>query len=106
MCVPFSHLSVDWTDGTAATESEVADPAVAAGSGYTESKWVAERILVAAAEDTSLTPVIIRVGQLSGGRNGSWNPTEWFPSLVRSAQLMQCLPEIQGVSTLPLWNLS
>ncbi|GJJ11666.1 putative secondary metabolism biosyntheticenzyme [Clathrus columnatus] len=53
-------------------------------SGYGESKWVAERILAIASEETELKPLIIRVGQISGGVNGSWNVNEWFPALVNS----------------------
>ena len=71
------------------------------GSGYPESKWVGERILTLAAEQTNLAPVIVRIGQLSGGRNGGWNPNEWVPSVVRSGQLLGCLPRAPGVSIGP-----
>ncbi|KAF9556254.1 acetyl-CoA synthetase-like protein [Agrocybe pediades] len=72
-------------------ESRVA-PEVAANTGYTESKWVSEEILVDASKRTQLNSVIVRVGQLCGGLNGCWNTAEWFPSLVQSAQTLGCLP--------------
>jgi thioester reductase-like protein len=75
----------------------MADPTVAIGSGYPESKWVAERVLTLAAENTAFSPIIVRIGQLSGGRNGSWNPSEWVPSIVRSGQILGCLPRASGV---------
>ncbi|KIJ49872.1 hypothetical protein M422DRAFT_160371 [Sphaerobolus stellatus SS14] len=72
-------------------------------AGYSESKWISEQILEAAHRNTALKPVIIRVGQLSGGLNGNWNTREWFPSLVRASQVVKGAPETQGlVSFVPL----
>jgi thioester reductase-like protein len=67
------------------------------GTGYSESKWVAERILDAAAERTALRPVVVRLGQVCGEGNGTWNEKEWFPSLVKSALTLGCLPSLNGV---------
>ncbi|KAF8890513.1 hypothetical protein CPB84DRAFT_1849102 [Gymnopilus junonius] len=67
-------------------------PEVAVGTGYTESKWVSEEILLQASKKTPLRSVIIRVGQLCGGLNGAWNTSEWFPSLVQSAAACECFP--------------
>lgn len=83
-------LDVDQT-GAPLTEEPI-DAEVAVGSGYSESKWVSEKILEAAKNKTSLKPVIVRVGQLSGGENGAWNESEWLPSIVRSAPYVKCLP--------------
>jgi len=94
---PVDALLADWKQGFV-PETAMTDAALAVGSGYPESKWVAERILTLASEKTSLRPVIVRIGQLSGGRNGSWNPVEWVPSIVRSGQLLGCLPLAPGVS--------
>lgn len=55
-------------------------------------------MLARAAERTELAPIIVRIGQLCGGRNGSWNTSEWVPSIVRSGQLLGCLPRADGVS--------
>jgi thioester reductase-like protein len=71
----------------------------AAGLGYAESKWVTEQILEVAAQTTGLKPVIVRPGQLSGGPGGAWKTSEWFPTLLRSSQLLGHLPAIPGVST-------
>ena len=54
-------------------------PNVAIGSGYTESKWVAERLLEIAAERKLVQSVVVRIGQLSGGKNGAWKVSEWRP---------------------------
>ena len=70
-------------------------------SGYSESKWVSERILWTAGQSTSLRPVIVRVGQLCGGVNGNWNLKEWFPSLVRAGQVVGGLPNNKGVCYFP-----
>ena len=71
------------------------NPEVAVGQGYTESKWVSERLIEFARAETSLDAVIVRVGQLSGGLNGSWNTAEWFPSMVRSGIHLKCFPSME-----------
>lgn len=43
------------------------DAVYAIGNGYTQSKWVAEQLLLATAQRTTLDPLIVRVGQLTGG---------------------------------------
>jgi hypothetical protein len=62
---------------------------------------VAERILDAAAERTALRPVVVRLGQVCGDGNGTWNKDEWFPSLIKSALTLHCLPSLDGVSQIP-----
>jgi thioester reductase-like protein len=69
------------------------DATMAVQNGYTESKWISEEILTKAAESTPAKPLIIRVGQLSGGINGAWNISEWVPALVQSAQFIRCIPD-------------
>lgn len=83
-------------------EASLEDPKVAIGSGYSESKWVSERILQIAGEKTPLRPVVVRVGQLSGGVNGNWNKQEWVPSLVKSGEVLGVLPDAEGVGASPI----
>ena len=78
-------------------EEVLSNPEVAVGTGYSESKWVAERILDVAAERTALRPVVVRLGQVCGDGSGTWNENEWFPSLVKSALTLRCLPSVDGV---------
>ena len=51
-------------------------------------------------ERTALQPVVVRLGQVCGDGDGTWNEKEWFPSLVKSALTLDCLPSIDGVSGL------
>jgi len=75
----------------------------AVGNGYAESKWVAEQILLEAASKTQLESTIVRVGQISGGKDGDWNINEWFPSLVQSAAKLGHFPDVTGtVDWIPL----
>ncbi|CAL1699315.1 unnamed protein product [Somion occarium] len=67
---------------------------VAVGTGYSESKWVAEKLLNVVASKSSLRPVSIRVGQVSGGASGAWNQAEWFPALVKSSVHLGHLPTL------------
>ena len=71
------------------------------GTGYAESKWVSEQILLTAAEKTPLDPLIARLGQICGGPDGTWNAHEWFPSMVQSAIALGCFPDDPNVSTNP-----
>ncbi|THU95441.1 hypothetical protein K435DRAFT_612509, partial [Dendrothele bispora CBS 962.96] len=69
------------------------DPEFALGTGYGESKWVAEQVLIYAASFNGLKTSILRIGQLSGSRNnGSWNVTDWLPRIVQSGPMLQMLP--------------
>ncbi|KAF7352571.1 Acetyl-CoA synthetase-like protein [Mycena venus] len=90
------------TEGTILAEKAI-EAKVAAGSGYTESKWVAEQILAKAEECTPLKSVTVRVGQLCGGLNGAWNINEWFPALVQASSVVQHFPDSQkDVNWLPV----
>lgn len=60
-----------------------------AGSGYGESKLVAERILNEAALRSGIQATVCRVGQiagpvLQGHESGEWNRKEWLPSVSAS----------------------
>ena len=78
-------------------------PDSATANGYSQSKWVSERVLEVAAQETSLRPVIARVGQVNGGANGCWNPLEWIPGIVQSVTLTKSLPSLgKDISLLPL----
>lgn len=70
------------------------------GSGYAESKWVAEKLCSIAAERTALRPICVRVGQICGSDTGAWNPSEWLPSLIRSSvHCLRYLPSRDLVSS-------
>jgi len=69
------------------------EPEVALSSGYSQSKWVAEQILYTAASVTALDPMIVRVGQVSGGQCGTWAANEWYPIMVQSATQLGCFPD-------------
>lgn len=74
------------------TEAPITDFAVA-GSGYGESKLVAEKLLLEAAVRGGVDIVICRVGQIAGPvgqehRGGLWNRKEWFPSVSCPPQMI------------------
>jgi len=75
------------------------DPEAALGTGYSESKWVAETVLKRASEITGIQTTIVRVGQLCGDSvSGGWTTKEWFPALLRSSQYLGCIPQLAEVS--------
>ncbi|KAI0717761.1 acetyl-CoA synthetase-like protein [Cerioporus squamosus] len=86
-------------------EAPVDDPEVPFGSGYPESKWVTEHVLQNVAAKTDVHTVVMRLGQVAGDRLGYWNEKEWFPSLVKSALVQRCLPDIEGdISWFPAYE--
>lgn len=74
-------------------------------AGYLQSKWIGERLCQIAAERTPIKTNVIRVGLLTGGLNGFWDPSHWVPSLVQSATAVNCLPGGDAVRSyfLPVW---
>ncbi|TCD61298.1 putative NRPS-like protein biosynthetic cluster [Steccherinum ochraceum] len=76
-------------------KEEPVAPEVAVDNGYSESKWVCERILETCASKTPMRPIVVRVGQITGSPSGAWNTSEWFPSLVRSSVYLGALPELE-----------
>ncbi|KAF7357233.1 Acetyl-CoA synthetase-like protein [Mycena sanguinolenta] len=70
------------------------DASLAIGSGYGESKYVAERILGA----SGLQATSFRIGQICGSvRNGAWSTTEWFPSVVKICIALRSFPSHPAV---------
>lgn len=73
------------------------DPSSAMGTGYGESKWIGEYMLLRVAEKTDVPVQIVRLAQICGDQDGYWNEEEWFPCMVKSAFFTKCLPDIHGV---------
>ncbi|KAI1786493.1 acetyl-CoA synthetase-like protein [Ganoderma leucocontextum] len=78
------------------------EPSYALGSGYSESKWIAEQVLHNVAERAGIPSVVVRLGQISGDKTGHWNEREWFPALVKSALFTRCLPDVDGEASFVL----
>ncbi|KAF8520979.1 acetyl-CoA synthetase-like protein [Gautieria morchelliformis] len=101
-----SSISVlrNFTSPEPAEETSIPEPCMAVGTGYSESKWVTERILEAASQKTTMRTTVVRIGQLSGGsKNGAWNVKEWVPAIIRGGQIIGCLPlRDEEVAWIPL----
>ncbi|KAI1488349.1 hypothetical protein F5X96DRAFT_646066 [Biscogniauxia mediterranea] len=66
--------------------------------GYARSKYICERLVANYASQLGRLATVLRVGQvcgpLSGG--GTWNASEWIPSLVQSSKFLGAVPESLG----------
>lgn len=100
-----SSIAVVGLDPARSGEPRVAEEPMPAASvlpnGYGEAKLVCERMLnETLGRDRALfRPMAVRLGQVAGSRaTGYWNPVEHFPSMVKTAQTMGSLPQLQGVS--------
>ncbi|EJD40555.1 acetyl-CoA synthetase-like protein [Auricularia subglabra TFB-10046 SS5] len=94
-----SSIAVSRYIAAPAPEEPILDASRVVGYGYPESKWVVERMLQIASEQTPLRAVSVRVGQLAGGISGCWNVNEWLPVIVRSAARLGCLPDANNEIT-------
>lgn len=74
-------------------EELLGDPCMAIGSGYGESKHVAEQIIAR----SGLQATSLRVGQITGGPTGAWATTDWVPILVKSGLALGSLLDLPGV---------
>jgi thioester reductase-like protein len=84
-------------------EEKPLDAHVAAGTGYSESKWVSETILSIASKEAGIPTTAVRVGQMTGSASGSWNAQEWVPSLLKSSIYLGCIPLLDKVCIRHQW---
>lgn len=83
-------------------ETRSSDPSTAAAVGYSQAKWVAEKICFEAyGQNIGLAPSqlsIVRVGQLCGDTSGRWNMSEAYPLILSTASSVNCLPDFSDVA--------
>lgn len=75
------------------------------GTGYSEGKWVTEHVLQRATKQRGVHTIVMRLGQVSGNKVGYWNEREWLPALVKSALFQKCLPDVEGVRPMALFDI-
>ncbi|KAH7912486.1 acetyl-CoA synthetase-like protein [Hygrophoropsis aurantiaca] len=93
----------NWASEQPVFEEPLSDSSVAIGQGYSESKWVSERILDIANAQTAISATVVRVGQISGGINGAWNSSDWLPLIVSTSLGFGAFPGLKGqCSWIPL----
>ncbi|KAG9023400.1 hypothetical protein FRB95_013135 [Tulasnella sp. JGI-2019a] len=81
-------------------EEPLEDLHIAVGTGYGESKAVAEKILEVLGRTTPLRSTSFRIGQLSGSNTtGAWATSDWVPLIARGGQEIGTFPEGRGTVT-------
>ncbi|KAH8178799.1 male sterility protein [Sarocladium implicatum] len=92
---------------TFAAVPEAILPGIQAGhNGYSEGKFVAERIVQEAAQQSHVKSAIVRVGQIAGPygeTTGTWSTTDWFPRIIASAAILRAVPDSLGLSDAVDW---
>ncbi|WVQ76625.1 hypothetical protein IAR50_006298 [Cryptococcus sp. DSM 104548] len=82
-------------------EEAFPEKAETAMMGYGRSKWVVEKIMERAGQETKARCGVLRIGQLAGDtENGIWNETESWPLMFKSVNEVHALPMI---SESPSW---
>jgi thioester reductase-like protein len=75
------------------------DPREADILGYSRSKWVAESLCHSASQIPEMKGrvKVLRIGQLTGDtKNGIWNPSEAWPLMLSTVDVVGCLPLLEG----------
>ena len=100
--IPVSNSSVSAVaahKGRSISEAVSRDPRDAQGMGYARSKWVTENITANAAKARGMRAESFRIGQMVGDTvNGVWNETEAISLLIKSAQTIGAMPDLNEVS--------
>ena len=84
----------NWSAPDPVPEIPLWDPSLPSPTGYAESKFLAEQLLLGSASLIDIS--ICRVGQIAGpalSDKGVWKKDEWLPSLIKSSEYLQLLPE-------------
>lgn len=79
-------------------ECGIEDVAFVQGTGYARSKFIGEEVVVGAAR-RGVSARVLRVGQLVGdSKGGVWNVGEGVPLMMRTAERLGVLPQLDEVS--------
>lgn len=86
-----------WTGSEPVPESPLIDLNLAS-MGYGQSKLIGDLILQQARLNLGVPTAVVRVGQISGPRNGkgAWNKQEWLPTIISSSVSLGQLPTDLG----------
>ncbi|MCO5585428.1 hypothetical protein L7F22_039361 [Adiantum nelumboides] len=92
-----SNIEPDFESGTI-MERLSNDPRHASHMGYGRSKWIAETLCEKATKRIKgIRCMIARIGQLACDTNaGIWNEKEAWPALLKTAQILGCLPDLRS----------
>ncbi|KAI1121295.1 male sterility protein-domain-containing protein [Nemania abortiva] len=93
--------AINWDNKLGEVPEEIlSDNSAVGDGGYSQSKYIAEKLLQKAAASAELGVSIVRVGQMAGpiASPGSWNASEWLPMLVNTSKALGILPKSLGVS--------
>ena len=69
-------------------------------TGYGDAKLVCEHMLKETLEKwpERFRPMTVRIGQIAGSKtSGQWNSVEHFAFMIKSAQTLKALPDLEGV---------
>ncbi|KAI5285162.1 hypothetical protein KEM54_000776 [Ascosphaera aggregata] len=76
-------------------EAQIRDISYATGTGYSQSKYVGEMIMIDAVKKGANT-INVRIGQTVGDtKEGIWNDTDSYPLMIRAATVMKMIPDVR-----------
>lgn len=93
-----SSLGVAYASDIALISEEIYHDFSAMVGGYSQSKYIAERMVETFVCSTGIPAAVLRVGQIAGPvhSGGLWPHREWFPTLLRASRHIDALPTTLG----------
>ncbi|RAL04515.1 acetyl-CoA synthetase-like protein [Aspergillus ibericus CBS 121593] len=89
-----------WTSQMGATVPElpIENCDACPNQGYSESKYISERICYEASRRSGVPTTVFRVGQIAGPTTakGQWNVHDWLPTIIATSKAMGLVPEMLG----------
>ncbi|RGP62903.1 acetyl- synthetase [Fusarium sporotrichioides] len=91
-----------WAEERNVPEEPMRSSDAVGSNGYAQSKYVAQRILLKAAESAGVRASIVRLGQIAGPTedvHGVWKRSEWLPQVLRTSVSLGAVPSSLGAAS-------
>lgn len=91
-----------WAEERNVPEEPMRSSDAVGSNGYAQSKYVAQRILLEAAESAGVRASVVRLGQIAGPTedgHGVWKRSDWLPQVLRTSASLCAVPSSLGAAS-------
>ncbi|KIL84125.1 hypothetical protein FAVG1_12702 [Fusarium avenaceum] len=93
---------LNWAEERNVPEEPMRSSDAVGSNGYAQSKYVAQRILLEAAESAGVRASVVRLGQIAGPTedgHGVWKRSDWLPQVLRTSASLCAVPSSLGAAS-------
>lgn len=93
---------LSWAEERNVPEEPMRSSDAVGSNGYAQSKYVAQRILLKAAESAGVRASVVRLGQIAGPTedgHGVWKRSDWLPQVLRTSASLCAVPSSLGAAS-------